>query len=154
MDCFAYRDGQLFCEDVDLNDLATRVGTPAYVYSRRTLEQHYDQFARAFAALDPLICYSVKSCANLHICKVLVDRGAGMDVVSGGELHRALTAGAAPSQIVYAGVGKTDAEVRQALDAGIGYFNIESEAEFENTASIARQAGAVVKAALDRKSVV
>lgn len=148
MDCFQYHDGQLFCEDLNLDDLARKVGTPAYVYSRRTLEQHYDRFARAFAPLDPLICYSIKSCSNLHLCKVLADRGAGMDVVSGGELFRALRAGATPSQIVYAGVGKTDLEVRQALDAGIGYFNIESEAEFENTAAIARQAGAVVKAAL------
>ena len=90
MDDFQYRNGQLFCEDVDLDALADKVGTPIYVYSRRTLEEHFDRLRDAFAALDPIICYSIKSCGNINICKVLADRGAGMDVVSGGELHRCL----------------------------------------------------------------
>jgi len=148
MDSFQYRDGQLFCENVDISDLATKVGTPAYIYSRATFEGHYDRIAQAFAELDPIICYSIKSCGNIHICKLLANRGSGMDVVSGGELHRAQQAGASMSKVVYAGVGKTDAEIRQAIDAKIGWFNIESEAEFENISSIARSMGAVANGAL------
>ncbi|MEX0776690.1 MAG: diaminopimelate decarboxylase [Phycisphaeraceae bacterium] len=148
MDFFHYTDGQLHCEDVNLDTLAEKVGTPTYVYSRKTLEHHYDAMARAFAPVDPLICYSIKSCGNIHLLKLLAARGAGMDVVSGGELHRALAAGADPATIVYAGVGKTDAEIRQSLQAGIGWFNIESEAEFENIAAIARQMRVTTNAAL------
>ncbi len=148
MDDFEYRHGQLWCEQVNLEALTSRVGTPAYVYSRRTLEGHYDRLAQAFAPLDPLICYSVKSCGNVNLCKLLADRGSGMDVVSGGELFRAQRAGVAMNKIVYAGVGKTDAEIRQALEANIGWFNIESEAEFENIASIAKHMGAQANAAL------
>jgi len=148
MDSFQYRDGQLFCENVDISDLATKVGTPAYIYSRATFEGHYDRIAQAFAELDPIICYSIKSCGNIHICKLLANRGSGMDVVSGGELHRAQQAGASMSKVVYAGVGKTDAEIRQAIEAKIGWFNIESEAEFENISSIARSMGAVANGAL------
>src|SRR5438477_2364445 len=105
MDQFRYRDGQLYCEEVNLDELASRAGTPLYVYSRRTFEDHYDRFAKAFAELEPIICYSIKSCGNRHLLKLLVDRGAGMDVVSGGELHRAQLAGAPMSKVVYAGVG-------------------------------------------------
>ena len=148
MDRFEYQDGRLFCEAVSLDDLAVRVGTPAYVYSAQTLRNHYRGFAEAFAELDPIICYSIKSCGNLAICRLLADLGAGMDVVSGGELFRALEAGADPGKIVYAGVGKTDAEIVQALAAGIGWFNIESEAEFENIAALAAEHSAVAHAAL------
>lgn len=148
MDWFHYQDGQLHCEQVNLDELTSQVGTPAYIYSRRTLEDHYDRLAQAFAALNPLICYSIKSCGNIHICKLLADRGAGMDVVSGGELIRAREAGASMDKVVYAGVGKTDVEIRQAIEAGIGWFNIESEAEFENIASIAKQMGAKTRGAL------
>ncbi len=148
MDHFEYRDGELWCEGVDLTELAGRVGTPLYVYSRRTLEDHYDRLVKAFAQLDPLICYSIKSCGNVNLCRILAGRGAGMDVVSGGELFRAQQAGVRMDKIVYAGVGKTDAEIRDAITAKIGWFNIESEAEFENIASIAKQMGAQVRAAL------
>ncbi|MCX5662338.1 MAG: diaminopimelate decarboxylase [Planctomycetota bacterium] len=148
MDAFNYRNGQLFAEDVNIDDLAQRVGTPMYVYSRKTLEGHYDRLAQAFAEVDPIICYSIKSCGNIHLCKLLADRGAGMDVVSGGELYRAQLAGASMSKVVYAGVGKTDAEIRQAIEAKIGWFNIESEAEFENIAAIAKQMGAKANGAL------
>lgn len=141
MDWFNYRDGQLFCEDVNLDDLAGQVGTPAYIYSQKTFLHHYDAFANAFAPLNPTICYSIKSCGNLQIIKVLAQRGSGMDVVSGGELYRAKKAGADMGKIVYAGVGKTDDEIRMGIDEGIGYFNIESEAEFENIARIAREMG-------------
>lgn len=148
MDLFSYRDGRLFCEDVSLDDLAGRVGTPMYVYSRKTLETHYDRIAAAFGQLDPIICYSIKSCGNVHICKLLGARGAGMDVVSGGELFRAKAAGVPMGKVVYAGVGKTDAEIRAAIEANIGWFNIESEAEFENIAAIAKQMNAKANAAL------
>jgi diaminopimelate decarboxylase len=171
MDHFTYRHGRLHCEGMDAAGLADRFGTPLYVYSRRTLEEHYDRLAAAFAALSPLICYSVKSCGNLGVCRVLVQRGAGMDVVSGGELERALLAGCPREKVVYAGVGKTDPEIEAALDGGrsllppkrggddrpssqgrqggpIGYFNIESEPEFENIAAIARRLGVGCRGAL------
>jgi diaminopimelate decarboxylase len=112
------------------------------VYSKQTLLDHYQRLTEAFAALKPLICFSVKSCANLSVCRVLAERGAGMDLVSGGELHRALLAGVPASACVYAGVGKTDDEIRQSIEAGVGWLNVESEQEFEN---ISRIAGAMNK---------
>jgi len=148
MDHFHYRDGELCCEDVPVSRIADAVGTPTYVYSSATLLHHYDAIARAFAPLDPLICYSIKSCPNVHICRFLRERGAGFDVVSGGELARAIAAGADPEKIVFAGVGKTDAEIEQGLDAGIGWFNIESEAELENLIAICRRRGVTTRAAL------
>lgn len=150
MDHFEYRDGALWCEDVDLARLAARAGTPLYTYSAATLAMHFDRLAAAFADLSPLICFSVKSCPNIHILRLLAQRaggGAGMDVVSGGELRRARLAGVEPDRIVYAGVGKTDREVRDALGEGepngrpIGLFNIESEPEFQAIAAIARSLG-------------
>lgn len=148
MDDFQYRNGQLFAEDVNIDELATKVGTPMYVYSKKTLLDHFTKLRDAFAAVNPVICYSIKSCGNINLLKLLADQGAGMDVVSGGELYRAQLAKADMSKVVYAGVGKTDAEITQGIDAGIGYFNIESEAEFENIASIAQQMGKTVYAAL------
>lgn len=152
MDHFEYREGHLYCEDLRVGDLVERAGSPLYIYSRKTLTYHYDAIARAFAALDPVICYSIKSCGNVNLCRTLVERGAGMDVVSGGELHRALLAGADPKKIVYAGVGKTDAEIEQAITCGggegIGWFNIESEEEFENIARIAGRLGKTAHGAL------
>ena len=94
MDSFAYRDGRLFCEGVAVDDLLDRVGSPAYVYSKETFLRHYDALTSAFAELDPIICYSIKSCGNLNIVKLLAEQGSGMDVVSGGELFRAQQAGA------------------------------------------------------------
>jgi diaminopimelate decarboxylase len=148
MDHFAYKAGELFCEDVAAETIARAVGTPCFVYSQATLLGHYDRLAKAFAELDPLICFSIKSCANLSICRLLGQRGAGMDLVSGGELHRALLAGADPAQCVYAGVGKTDAEIRQAIDAGVGWLNVESESEFENISAIAQELSAQCRAAM------
>ena len=148
MDHFVYRGGQLFCEQVDLNALAAAASTPVYVYSHQTLVDHYQRMAAAFAPLEPTICYSIKSCGNIHICGLLARCGAGMDVVSGGELHRARLAGAAAGKIVFAGVGKQDAEIVAALEAKIGYFNIESEAEFQNIAQLARQRATRAHAAL------
>ncbi len=150
MDHFAYEAGRLRCEGVDLHALAERVGTPTYVYSSATLRMHYDRLAAAFAELRPTICFAVKSCPNIHVLRVLAERGAGMDVVSGGELMRAELAGVPRERIVYAGVGKTDAEIGLALGAGgkgpIGYFNVESEAECAVIDSMAREMGVKARA--------
>ena len=141
MDFFNYKNGELFCEDVPAEKIARDVGTPAYVYSKATLLHHYRQIAEAFRPVNPTICYSIKSCGNINLCKVLADEGCGFDVTSGGELFRALQAGGDPKKIIFAGVGKTDQEIREALDAGIAAFNIESEAEIENIDRVAGLAG-------------
>jgi len=137
MDPFVYRDGELYCEDVPVCRIAETAGTPTYVYAAAGFKDAYQSMAAAFSALNPTICYSIKSCQNLHIIRLLARLGAGMDIVSGGELYRALAADADPAKIVFAGVGKTDDEIHQAIDAGIGWFNIESEAELANLIRIA-----------------
>jgi diaminopimelate decarboxylase len=148
MDHFTYHEGGLHCEDVAARAIADAAGTPCYVYSRATLLEHYERLATAFAPLDPLICFSVKSCSNLEVIRTLAARGAGMDLVSGGELHRARLAGVEPGRCVYAGVGKTDDEIRMALRHGVGWFNVESEEEFENISVIAREMECSARAAL------
>lgn len=148
MDHFHYRNGELHAESVRVADIATAAGTPCYVYSAATFGDHYDRLAAAFAPLEPLICYSVKSCPNVHICRLLAQRGGGFDVVSGGELHRALAAGGDPARIVFAGVGKTDDEILSGLDAGIGWFNVESEQELENLQRLCESRGRSARAAL------
>jgi len=148
MDHFHYTNGHLHCEDVAVAEIARQHGTPTYIYSKATFLHHYRAVRDAFAALDPLICYSIKSCANLNILEFLKDEGAGFDVVSGGELARAMAVGADPQGIVFAGVGKTDAEIEQAIDANIGYFNVESEAEMENLIAIASRRKAKIRCAL------
>jgi len=148
MDFFEYRDGELFCEGVSVAEIAEQAGTPVYIYSAATLLGHYSRMAESFGELSPKICFSIKSLANLNILKVLAEAGSGFDVVSGGELARALAVGADPKKIVYAGVGKTDKEIREAIEAGIGLFNVESEAEFENISRLAGQAGKTVRCAL------
>ena len=132
MDNFQYINDQLHCQRVAVRDIVEKTGTPTYIYSQATLLSHFDRIASAFAPLKALICYSIKSCGNLAILQALRLRGSGFDVVSGGELFRALQAGADPGMIVFAGVGKTDQEINEALDARIGWFNIESEEEFWN----------------------
>src|SRR5687768_17225465 len=141
MDFFQYRDGQLYCEGVPAERIAREVGTACYVYSKATFLHHYRQVADAFRALNATICYSIKSCGNLNILKFLVNEGCGMDVTSGGELFRALQAGCDPKKIIYAGVGKTDEEIAEAINAGIAAFNLESEAEIENIDRVAGQVG-------------
>jgi diaminopimelate decarboxylase len=141
MDFFNYKNGELYCEDVPAEKIAREVGTPAYVYSKATLLHHYRQIAEAFKPVNATICYSIKSCGNINLCKILADQGCGFDVTSGGELFRALQAGGDPNKIIYAGVGKSDQEIREALDAGIAAFNIESEAEIENIDRVAGLAG-------------
>ncbi len=148
MDHFEYKSGTLYCEDVDLAVLAAEVGSPMYVYSAATLRHHYTAMAEAFAPLAPTICFAVKSLANLSVLRLLAELGSGFDVVSGGEVFRAAAAGGDMSKVVFAGVGKTDREITEAIAAGVGVFNVESEAEFENLARLARKADRQVTAAL------
>lgn len=131
MDSFNYIDGQLYCENININRLAEKIPTPFYLYSQATIHDHFEKFKNAFAALNPLICYSVKNCSNIHILKLLIEQGAGMDVVSGGEIFRAIKAGVDPSKIVYAGVGKSIEEIQKAIELNIGWINIESEEELQ-----------------------
>lgn len=148
MDHFHYRDRALFCEDVAVADLATEYGTPLYVYSRATLLHHLRQIQTAFAAAEPLICYSLKTNGNIHIGRLMAEHGAGFDVTSGGELYRALASGGVGEKIVFAGVGKTDDEIRTALDVNIRFFNVESEEELANIGEIARSRGQKARVAL------
>ncbi|MEJ2715915.1 MAG: diaminopimelate decarboxylase [Deltaproteobacteria bacterium] len=126
---FHYIDNELHCEDVPLRRICDEVGTPVYIYSRATLERHFRVFSEPFSQVDHLICYSMKACSNLAILKIFANMGGGVDIVSGGELYRALQAGVDPSRIVYSGVGKKAVEIDEALDADILLFNVESEEE-------------------------
>ena len=126
MNHFGYRNGVLHAEDVPLPALAENVGTPFYCYATATLVRHYHVFRSAFAGLDTLICYAVKANSNQAVIRTFLREGAGLDVVSEGELRRALAAGADPQKIVFAGVGKLAREIAFAVDAGIYCFNVES----------------------------
>ncbi len=141
MHLFEYHDGRLRCEARSVAELADQFGTPLYVYSTGTLQTHFQRMHAAFAELDPLICYSIKCCSNVHVLRRLAGWGSGFDVVSGGELYRALQAGADPRGIVFAGVGKTVAEMREALRAGVGLLNVESSSELEQLARVAAELG-------------
>ncbi|KNY33240.1 MULTISPECIES: diaminopimelate decarboxylase [unclassified Agrobacterium] len=131
MNHFGYIDGVLHAENVPVPEIAKAVGTPFYVYSTATLERHYKVFSGAFADVDAMVCYAMKANSNQAVLKTLAKLGAGIDVVSGGELRRALGAGVPASRIMFSGVGKTVAEMDYALEAGIYCFNIESEPELE-----------------------
>src|SRR4051812_380117 len=148
MDYFAYRNRTLYCEETPVAELAAKYGTPLYVYSKATLLHHLQELQKAFAAVAPLICYSIKTNGNLHIARLMVEHGAGCDVTSGGELFRALKAGCQASKIVFAGAGKTDAEMKYALDNGVKLFNVESEGELQALAEVAKQLGQVAQVAL------
>src|SRR5450432_1371324 len=126
MNHFDYRNGVLHAEAVDLVALADAVGTPFYCYSTATLERHYRVFADAFSDVPALVCYAMKANSNQAVIKTLARLGAGADVVSGGELKRALAAGIPPEKIMFSGIGKTAAELAQAVDAGILCVNVES----------------------------
>ena len=128
---FAYRDGVLSAEAVDLVTLAEAVGTPFYCYASATLERHYRVFAGAFADVDALVCYALKANSNQAVIATLARLGAGADVVSEGELLRARAAGVAPEKIMFSGVGKTGRELALAVEQGILCVNVESEAELE-----------------------
>jgi diaminopimelate decarboxylase len=141
MDHFAYRDGALHAEDAPLSAIAAAVGTPFYVYAAATLERHYRVFDEALAGMPHAVCFAVKACGNLAVLRVLARLGAGMDVVSGGELARALAAGVPGARVVFSGVGKTADEMREALAAGVGQFNVESEPELLALDAVARAMG-------------
>ncbi len=148
MDHFRYVDRVLHCEEVPVRRLVETYGTPLYVYSKATLLHHLRQLQQAFAAVEPLICYSVKTNGNLSLCRLMAEHGAGFDVTSGGELYRALKAGGKGDKIVFAGVGKTAAEQRWALDNDVFLFNVESEEELHALAEVARAAGKTAGVAL------
>ncbi len=148
MDHFHYKDRVLHCEDVPVPSLAENYGTPLYVYSKATLLHHLRQIQKAFAEVDPLICYSLKTNGNLAVCRLMAEHGAGFDVTSGGELYRALAAGGVGDKIVFAGAGKTDAELRYGLESGVFLFNVESAAELKALADVARAFGKPAPVAL------
>jgi diaminopimelate decarboxylase len=145
MNHFDYRNGVLHAEAVNLSDLAASVGTPFYCYSTATLERHYRVFSEAFAGEKILVCYAMKANSNQSVLRTLARLGAGADVVSGGELKRALAVGIAPQKIVFSGVGKTEAELRAALAADILCINIESEPELELLSRLAVETGRVAR---------
>ena len=144
---FDYQNGEMFAEDVPLARIAAEVGTPVYVYSTATFIRHYRVFADSFSDTPALIAYSVKANSNIAVLATLAEQGAGADVVSGGELKRALIAGIPASKIVFSGVGKTHLEMRDALTAGIRVFNVESLAELRLLNDIAVEMGKVAPVA-------
>ena len=137
MDYFNYKDNQLFAEDIAVQQIAEEYGTPCYIYSRKTLERHWNAFNDAFGEHKHLICYSVKACSNIAILNLFARLGSGFDIVSVGELERVLTAGGDPKKIVFSGVGKRSDEMQRALEVGIRCFNIESEAELDRLNDVA-----------------
>ena len=141
MHAFHYRNGRLYCEDVDLTNAAEQFGTPLYVYSAGTLLDHYHRLDQALAELDHLIFYAVKANSNRAILSLLVDAGAGFDIVSGGELFRVIGAGGSPGKCTFAGVGKSQQEIEYALEQDVFSFNVESEAELDYIGQIASGKG-------------
>jgi diaminopimelate decarboxylase len=148
MDHFTYKNRILHCDDVPVPALVEKYGTPLYVYSAKTLRHHLAQIQSAFKTVEPLVCYSIKVNGNLHIARLMVEGGAGCDVTSGGELFRALKAGCPADKIVFAGAGKTDAEIRTALEHNVFLFNVESEGELAAIAELAKAMGRVAHVAL------
>ena len=148
MDYFAYKNNKLYCEDVDLQDIAMQYGTPCYVYSKKTLERHVDVYKKAFKFKDNLICFSVKSLSNISILEFINKKGCGFDVVSGGELKRVLHVGADPKKIIFSGVGKSYDEILLGIQNNILSFNIESEAEVYRIEEIASSKNKVVDIAI------
>ena len=145
---FQYHQNELYCEEVSINKIADKVGTPFYLYSNHTLENHFKVFDSAFNGIDHLTCFSVKANSNLAVLKIFVNLGGGVDIVSGGELFRALNAGADPSKVVFSGVGKGIKELEYALEAGILMFNVESTQELTTINQVAQRIGRKAKIAL------
>ncbi|MCW8918684.1 MAG: diaminopimelate decarboxylase [Gammaproteobacteria bacterium] len=141
MDYFNYRDGHLCAEDVPLSELAAHHGTPAYVYSRATIERHWRAFDAALSGVDHLVCYAVKANSNLAVLNLMARLGSGFDIVSGGELERVVAAGGDPARVVFSGVGKRAEEIQRALQLGIYCFNVESESELERINAVAQMLG-------------
>lgn len=148
MNDFQYRNKQLFCEDVPIDRIAQDVGTPFYAYSYKTLTRHFQVFDGAFKDLPHLTCFAVKSNSNLAILRLFVEEGGGVDIVSGGELYRALQAGVDPQKVVYSGVGKKTEEIEFALNTGILMFNVESAQELEAISLCAQRMGKIAGIAL------
>lgn len=136
---FYYVGNELYCEKVRVKDIAEKVGTPVYIYSYKTFTDHLAKIQKAFKSVKPLICYSMKANSNLAILKSLVAKGSGLDIVSGGELYRAKKVGCPPEKIVYAGVGKTDQEIEDAIRYGILLFNVESAPELDAINRVAKR---------------
>jgi len=145
---FKYKNNRFYCENVLVEKLAKTFGTPLYVYSYHTLVDHYLKLKAAFSQINPLICYSVKANSNLSILKALIARGAGLDIVSGGELFRALKVGCPANKIVYASVGKTEEEISSAITKGILFFNVESLPELRSIDRIAGRLGKITRVAI------
>ncbi len=139
MDHFNYRGDSLFAEDVPVADIAAQYGTPCYIYSRATLERHYRAYQQAMGDFPHLICFAVKANSNLAVLNVLAKLGSGFDIVSGGELARVMAAGGDPAKVIFSGLGKTAAEIEQALKLGIHCFNVESEAELDRINAVAQR---------------
>ncbi|MGH9584857.1 MAG: diaminopimelate decarboxylase [Bryobacteraceae bacterium] len=145
---FSYRGGVLSCEDAPLSAIAQTYGTPAYVYSKRGIVERFQAYEQALAGIPHRVCFAVKSNSNLAVLQTLAREGAGFDIVSGGELFRVLAAGGVPSSIIFSGVGKTDSEIRYAIETGIHSFNCESEAEIGLISQIASALGRQVSIAI------
>lgn len=144
----AYRGRELFLEDCALADLARRFGTPLYVYSRTAMLEALSGYQRALAGRDHLVCYAMKANSNLAVLQTFAQAGCGFDIVSGGELARVIAAGGDPAKVVFSGVGKTAAEMAQALQAGVACFNVESEGELELLSQVAQQSGRTARISL------
>jgi diaminopimelate decarboxylase len=145
---FEYRDGELYCEQVPVSRIVKELGTPCYIYSHATLVRHFQVYDRAFAAIPHIIAFAMKANSNLAILRLMAKEGSGVDIVSGGELFRALKAGVPPSKIVFAGVGKSAEEIRDALKADILMFNVESSAELLAINEVAASIGKPARVAL------
>jgi len=141
MDHFNFKDDALFAEDVAVADIAAEFGTPCFIYSRATFERHYRVYEQALSRLPNLICYAVKANSNLAVLNVLARMGSGFDIVSGGELQRVIAAVGDPAKVIFSGLGKTEAEILQGLNAGIHCFNVESSAELDRINSVADSVG-------------
>ena len=139
MDHFHYKEDQLYAEDVALKNLADKYGTPAFIYSKATLERHANAYINSFKTMDGLVCFSVKALSNISILKTLKNSGCGFDIVSGGELHRALLAGADPKKIIFSGVGKSKDEMVAGIENNILSFNIESDQELSRLSMVAEE---------------
>lgn len=148
MDYFNYRNGMLHAEDVPASDIAAQFGTPAFVYSRATLERHFNAYDSALSDHPHLICYAVKANSNLAVLNVLARLGAGFDIVSVGELERVLRAGGDPGRVVFSGVGKQEHEMRRAMAVGVRCFNVESDTEIDRLNAVAGEMGVVAPVSL------
>ncbi|MBF0387692.1 MAG: diaminopimelate decarboxylase [Candidatus Omnitrophica bacterium] len=145
---FVYKNGELYCESVKVSTIADQAGSPVYIYSYKTIVEHFRKIKQAFKAVDPIICFAMKANSNLAVLKALVDEGSGFDIVSGGELKKARLVKADMQRVVFASVGKTEVEIQEAIKAGILLFNVESKPELEHINRIAGRLRKTVQVAL------